>query len=189
MTAILNARRIASVFQGTQRLLVAAHLLALIALALGLQFLLTTTGGTLFLFSALAPLLVFVAVAIVIWVSIDRFRKRHSLFRFEKYEPGQIIIRQGEAGDCAYFIQSGKVEVLRRKDGKEVMLNTLGKGDFFGEMALLSGHQRSASVRATVPTEVAVLGRQNFLTMLQTISSTREDVMRTFRERAAKSVP
>jgi CRP-like cAMP-binding protein len=49
------------------------------------------------------------------------------------------------------------------------------------------GQERSASVRAAAPTEVAVLGRQNFLTMLRTIPSTREDVMKTFQERAAKS--
>lgn len=182
-----NAGRIARVFGGTRWLLVAAHLLALITLALGLQFLLATTGGTLFLFSAVAPALVFVSIAIVAWIAFDRFRKRHSLFRFERYTPGQMIIRQGETGDCAYFIQSGEVEVLQRDDGKDVRLNTLGKGDYFGEMALLSGQERSASVRATTLTEVAVLGRENFLAMLRTIPSTREDIMKTFQERAARS--
>jgi CRP-like cAMP-binding protein len=142
----------------------------------------------LFLFSALAPWLVLASVAIVIWIAVDQFRKRHSLFLFERFEPGQMIVRQGEAGDCAYFIQSGEVEILQHNNGKDVRLNVLGKGDYFGEMALLSGQQRSASVRATAPTEVAVLGRENFLTMLRTIPSTRQDVMKTFQERAAKSV-
>jgi hypothetical protein len=171
----------------TRPLLVAAHLLALITLGLGLQFVLATTGGTLFLFSVLAPLLAFASVAIVAWIAFDRFRKRHSLFEFGKYSPGQMIIRQGETGDCAYFIQSGEVEILQHDDGKDVRLNTLGKGDYFGEMALLSGQKRSASARATAPTEVAVLGRANFLAMLRTIPSTREDVMKTFQERAARS--
>jgi len=79
------------------------------------------------------------------------------------------------------------VEVLQRDGGREVMLNTLGTGDYFGEMALLSGQQRSASVRAAETTELAVLGRENFLTMLRTIPATREDIMKTFQERAARS--
>jgi hypothetical protein len=182
-----NSSRIPESFRGTRGLLVAAHLLALVTLGLGIQFLLSTTGGTLFLFSALAPVLVFVSIAIVAWIAFDRFRKRHSLFQFEKYMPGQMIIRQGEIGDCAYFIQSGEVEILQRDDGKDVPLNILGKGDYFGEVALLSAQKRSASARATAPTELAVLGRENFLTMLRTIPCTREDIMKTFQERAARS--
>ena len=182
-----DAGRTARAFDGTRWLLITAHVLTLLTLALGLQFLLATTGGTLFLFSSVAPVLVFLCVVIVAWVAFDRFRKRHSLFRFEKYAPGQMLIRQGETGDCAFFIQSGEVEVLRQNDEGDVRLNTLGKGDYFGEMALLSGQPRSASVRAISTTEVAVLGRENFLAMLRTIPSTREDVMKTFQERAAKS--
>jgi len=182
-----NAYSSAKASERTRLLLVATHILALITLLLGLQFVLATTGGTLFLFSVLAPLLVFASVAIVAWIAFDRFRKRHSLFEFEKYLPGQLIIRQGEIGDSAYFIQSGEVEILQHDDGKDLRLNTLGKGDYFGEMALLSGQKRNASARATAPTEVAVLGRENFLTMLRTIPATREDVMKTFQERAARS--
>jgi len=181
-------KKLASAWPGTRWWLVGAQILVLIALALGLPFLLHTTGGSLFLFSALAPLLVFVAIGIVLWVAIDSFRKRHSLFSLESYEPDQVIIRQGEPGDCAYFIQSGEVEVVQESDGNQVVLRILHAGDYFGEMALLSGQPRTASVRALTPTKVAVLGKQNFLTMLQMIPSTREDILTTVQERAMRSV-
>ncbi len=179
--------KMASARPGTRWSLVGAQILVLIALALGFPFLLRTTGGSLFLFSSLAPLLVFVSIGIVLWVAIDSFRKRHRLFTSESYDQGQVIIRQGEPGDCAYFIQSGEVEVLQESDGDQVVLRILHAGDYFGEMALLSGQPRTASVRALTPTKVAVLGKQNFLTMLQMIPSTREDILTTVQERAMRS--
>ncbi len=187
MMRINLAEKLASARPLTRWWLIVAQILVLIALTLGFPFLLHTTGGTLFLFSSLAPLLVFVSIAIVLWVAIDTFRKRHSLFSLESYESDQVIIRQGEPGDYAYFIQSGEVEVVQETDGEQVVLRTLHAGDYFGEMALLSGQPRTASVRALTPTKVAVLGKQNFLTMLQMIPSTRKDILTTVQERAMRS--
>jgi CRP-like cAMP-binding protein len=64
------------------------------------------------------------------------------------YNDGDVIIRQGEAGDCMYEILEGTVEVLREKNGQEICLAVLGKGDFFGEMAIFEREVRSATVRA-----------------------------------------
>ncbi|HEU4949486.1 MAG TPA: cyclic nucleotide-binding domain-containing protein, partial [Candidatus Deferrimicrobiaceae bacterium] len=52
------------------------------------------------------------------------------------YGSGEIIVRQGDVGECMYFIQSGNVEVIHESDGREVRLAELGQGEFFGEMAL-----------------------------------------------------
>ena len=166
--------------------LIAAQLLTLIALALGLQFLFKTTGGTLFLFASVAPLLVTVSIVILLAVLIHSFRKRHSLFDVETCQPGQIIFRQGEAGDCAYFIQSGEVEVVREDKGTETVLAKLSTGQYFGETALLSTAPRNATVRAATAARLAVLGKRNFLTMLAVVPSTREDILKTVQERAMK---
>jgi Cyclic nucleotide-binding domain len=164
----------------SRRLLIVAQLLALLALGLGLQFLWNTTGGTVFAFSTFAPVLTGVASLILIGTLIYRFRKRHSLFEKETYESGQEIFRQGDEGECAYFIRSGEVEVLQ--DNKVVA--RLSSGQYFGEMALIQDAPRNATVRAVGRTEVAVLGKGNFLTMLNLMPATHEDIMKTVQERA-----
>lgn len=164
----------------SRRLLIVAQLLALLALGLGLQFLWNTTGGTVFAFSTFAPVLTGVASLILIGTLIYRFRRRHSLFEREIYQPGQEIFRQGDEGECAYFIRSGEVEVLQ--DNKVVA--KLTSGQYFGEMALIRDAPRNATVRAVARTEVAILGKGNFLTMLNLIPATHEDIMKTVQERA-----
>ncbi len=64
------------------------------------------------------------------------------------YMDGEVIVRQGEFGDCFYVIQEGKVEVLHDENGKDVRLAVLSEGDFFGEMALFEREVRSCTVSA-----------------------------------------
>ncbi len=165
-------------------LIIGSQCLALTALALGLLFVLKTTGGTLFLFSSIGSLLVAISSAIVVGLGILRLRRRHSLFQIVTYDPGQVVFRQGEAGDCMYFVQSGTVEVLRSYDGSESVVARLASGQYFGEMALLSSQPRNATVRAATAARLAVLGKDNFLTMLRVLPSTREDILATVQKRA-----
>ncbi|MGZ8431822.1 MAG: cyclic nucleotide-binding domain-containing protein, partial [Candidatus Deferrimicrobiaceae bacterium] len=79
------------------------------------------------------------------------------------YRPGEIIVRQGDVGDCMYVIQSGKVEVVIEKEGKEVRLAQLGEGDFFGEMALFEKDVRSATVRPLGEVRVLTVDKKMFL--------------------------
>jgi len=76
----------------------------------------------------------------------------------EHFEPGEAIFEQGNVGDRLYVIRRGQVEVLR--DGER--LNTLGAGEYFGEMALLSSQPRMATVRATQPTDVLAIAKGDF---------------------------
>ncbi len=73
-------------------------------------------------------------------------------------EAGDEIIRQGEQGDTAYIIQTGRVEII--KGGKKV--GELGAGDFFGEIALVSDSKRTATVRCLTACELTVLSREDF---------------------------
>jgi hypothetical protein len=79
------------------------------------------------------------------------------------YNSGEIIVRQGDFGECMYFIQSGKVEVIRESDGKEVRLAELGQGEFFGEMALFEKGIRSATVRPLGEVRVLSVDKRLFL--------------------------
>ena len=85
----------------------------------------------------------------------------------QSYQPGQLIMRQGDTGVGAFIIRSGKVEVVQERDGKESKLATLGPGDVVGEMALLDEFPRSASVRAVEPTTALGIQRWHFKGILE----------------------
>jgi uncharacterized membrane protein len=66
-----------------------------------------------------------------------------------------------------YIIESGRIRItVTDADGREVILASLGHGDFFGEMAMLDGHGRSADATVTEDSRLAVLTRENFLTFV-----------------------
>ena len=170
-----------------ESVLLFAQLLTLAALALGLQFLLHTTGGTLFLFSAVGPGLVTLAIVMLAGAGIFAFRKQHQLFDYQMFEPGDVVFEQGDEGDCAYFIQHGEVEVLRARDGQEpALVATLTAGQFFGESALIANDPRNATIRAKQSTKLAVLGKENFVAMCKLVPSARKDIMQAFQERVVK---
>jgi CRP/FNR family cyclic AMP-dependent transcriptional regulator len=78
------------------------------------------------------------------------------------YANGETIFRQGDRGGEMYVIRSGKVEIVRSKDGREVKLATLGTDDFFGEMALFDEEPRSGTARASGVTTVEVVTKERF---------------------------
>lgn len=61
---------------------------------------------------------------------------------------GEVIFRQGDAANCMFIIQSGKVVIYQEKDGKEVPMAELGKGDSFGDMGAFMGPRRTESARS-----------------------------------------
>jgi eukaryotic-like serine/threonine-protein kinase len=71
----------------------------------------------------------------------------------------QVIIREGDPGDAAYIIVSGRCRAFRKVDEREETLATMGPGDVFGEMALLLDEPRAASVEAIEPVTLLVLDR------------------------------
>ncbi|MBI2863234.1 MAG: cyclic nucleotide-binding domain-containing protein [Chloroflexi bacterium] len=82
------------------------------------------------------------------------------------YESGESICRQGEAGECMYVIQEGQAEVLVEEEGRETLIKVLGKGDMFGEMAVVDRDVRSATVRALGKVRALTIDRKTFLRRL-----------------------
>jgi len=77
---------------------------------------------------------------------------------------GALLFRAGDEGDAMYLIEEGKVRIfVRAKDGHEVTLTELQRGDFFGDMALLDGKPRSADARVIENARMAILSREHFL--------------------------
>lgn len=79
------------------------------------------------------------------------------------YNDGELVISEGEHGNCMYVIQEGQVEVFVTIDGEEIPLAVRHDGDFFGEMALFEREGRSASVRAVGEARILTLDKRNFL--------------------------
>ena len=83
------------------------------------------------------------------------------------YQDGEVIIRQGEVGNCMYVIQSGKAEVVEETNGQTVPLAVLGENDFFGEMAIFEDQVRSATVRALGAVRVLTVDKKIMLHRIQ----------------------
>ena len=79
------------------------------------------------------------------------------------YEDGEVIIRQGDEGDCMFVVQDGEVEIFAERDGKEVPLRVLGPGEFLGEMSLFEREVRSATARARGKARLLTVDRKGFL--------------------------
>lgn len=87
-----------------------------------------------------------------------------SLGRFSR---GENIFKEGEESNCLYLIISGRVQIYSMSAaGKEVLIQVLEQNDFFGEMSLLDGGNRSASARAVEETIVFRLYREDFMEIL-----------------------
>jgi putative ABC transport system ATP-binding protein len=101
-----------------------------------------------------------------------------------QYPAGAVIIRQGEPGEAFYLIRRGTADVVREAGalgGR--LLRTLQQGDFFGEMALLSGAPRSATVVAREPMELYALSKADFHAALDASPSFREQVNNVYFQR------
>ena len=102
-------------------------------------------------------------------------------FNIENYAPGDQIIRQGDPGDRFYLIRQGKVSV--RKGNPEVQIAELAEGDFFGEMALLSGQPRNASVWAKESCLLYSLHKDRFHAALAETVSMEAEVREAYFDR------
>ena len=79
-----------------------------------------------------------------------------------------VLITEGDHADSLYLILSGAVKVYAcDEDGKEVLLNMLGPGEYFGELAIIDEEPRSASVMAIQPCRLLIIKRQDFFACLQ----------------------
>ncbi len=77
------------------------------------------------------------------------------------FEPGEIIVSEAEAGDSLFVVASGSIRVyVRANTGRNNQIRILGEGEFFGEISLLSGKPRSATITAATPAEILELDRR-----------------------------
>jgi CRP/FNR family transcriptional regulator, cyclic AMP receptor protein len=105
-----------------------------------------------------------------------------------KYHKNAIVFLEEETGAILFVIASGKVKVVRTDDdGKEVILSILGEGDFFGEMALLDGLPRSATVVAIDDSELFIIHRKEFIQLIEKSPQVGTSLLRELTRRLRKA--
>lgn len=88
--------------------------------------------------------------------------------RMAAHRKGELIFSEGASGQNAYIVRRGEVQVVKHTGSQgQVVLKTLGPGELFGEMALITANPRSASVVAVTDVELEVLDRDTFAQKLR----------------------
>ncbi|MBI5303019.1 MAG: ATP-binding cassette domain-containing protein [Chloroflexi bacterium] len=106
----------------------------------------------------------------------------------ERYVPGAVIIAQGKHNDHLHVILKGRVEILKHApDGTEMVVATMGKGQYFGEIEMLSGAPSIATVRASDDVETVMLDRAAFQRMVDGSKTTRAEIDRIAQQRLAEN--
>ena len=96
------------------------------------------------------------------------FSRGGGVFEVVRFAPGEHVVREGEPADCAYIIESGTLEVIKGEGAEQRLLRTMGAGEVFGETAILSPGNRTASVVART---AAVLRRVTSETLDREVAS------------------
>lgn len=88
--------------------------------------------------------------------------------KIRSFDKNTIIVSQGDESNSLYIIRSGRVRVyLDDERGRQIIINNLGTGEYFGELALLSDTVRSANVMTTEPSSMVILRKQAFMECLK----------------------
>ena len=84
-----------------------------------------------------------------------------------KFAPGEVIFEEGSPGDAWYAVYRGEVEVMKESESNENRIRSLGEGACFGEIAVLDGSPRSATIRANTETTVLRIPQDQFLSLIE----------------------
>ncbi len=94
-------------------------------------------------------------------------------------EPGEQLFAEGDAGDRAYIVKEGQLEILKTSGGREVLLAVLESGEIIGEMSLMEDQPRTASVRARTPSHLLAIAPEQLDHLFDTSPSAARAMLRT----------
>jgi CRP/FNR family transcriptional regulator, cyclic AMP receptor protein len=99
-----------------------------------------------------------------------------------------LLFRQGEKGNAMYLIESGRVRIsIRDDEEQEVILAELAQGDFFGEMSIIDGRQRSADAKVIEDAQFAILSRDAFLSFVRSNSDVALEMLSALTDRLRRT--
>lgn len=114
------------------------------------------------------------------------------LARIKSYQVDKesLICKEGEKGDSIYVVSQGKVGIYKYtiKEKKEVLLNTLEAGDFFGEFSFFSNQRRSASARALTDVSLLEMTREDFEEIMQVYPTIADVLMTLYKKRVVDTI-
>jgi CRP-like cAMP-binding protein len=107
----------------------------------------------------------------------------------DQFEPGTLIVRQGDDPDHFYIILEGEVEVFHTNaNNADTSIARLGKGEYFGEIGLLVGRPRITSVRAITPVKTISFDREEFATWMMIFPSGQHGIKQAAQQRLRETV-
>jgi len=119
-------------------------------------------------------------------LDLDQLAAASSRFQPLSFAAGTVIVRQGDVADKFYVVTRGEVDVfLQHPAGDEILVNTLHRGEFFGEVALVRGGRRGATVRAgrDGSVELMALERDSFDELIRDSEATRRELEKVIQVR------
>jgi CRP-like cAMP-binding protein len=116
-------------------------------------------------------------VATIDWMASDRYKRRH-------VSTGTTLCHEGDFGDTMYFVVRGSLQISKRMiQGADKVIATLSVGQYAGELSLLTGAQRNATIRAVEETEVVEIDQEAFLQLIHEQPRVGLDLMRQLAHR------
>jgi hypothetical protein len=100
---------------------------------------------------------------------------------------GEVIVREGDPGDSMFIVSTGEVRATLLHEGRQVAVATMHDGDFFGEMAVLSGEPRTATVTAVKTTELLELSREHLSEICARHPDVEAKIRLAYDERVSRS--
>ncbi len=121
-------------------------------------------------------------------LSDDDLREIVKLAVRQVYKKDNMILIEEEIGSTMFIILDGRVKISRiSDDGREVILSILSEGDFFGEMSILDGQNRSANVVTLDDSRIMVIRREDFLQMLHDYPQIAINLLKELAQRLRRS--
>jgi CRP/FNR family transcriptional regulator, cyclic AMP receptor protein len=118
----------------------------------------------------------------------DAARELRSLLSDKRVPQNTRLFRQGDKGDAMYLIESGRVRIsIRDEEDQEVTLAELAQGDFFGEMSIIDGRQRSADAKVIDDAQLAILSREAFLSFVRSNSDVALEMLSALTDRLRRT--
>lgn len=169
----------------TKHLMVAAAL-SIAGQMTALAFMLDPGPYTTILFMGLGVLLILAAIVVFGLVAWRDAKAKAESIKERTFTAGETVFRQGDIGDRVYVVRDGEVEVVREPEepGKpETIIARLGKGEYFGEMAILSAAPRNATCRAATKLVTLSIDREDFNTLFSSVPAFKESVDKVMQQR------